>query len=351
MNDHLSPMRFLSFGAGAIGTYIGGSLEVSGNEVVYLERPDVVGDLAKNGLTLKNDEKVHHILHPTIVSSLDDALAKGPYDIAIFAVKSYDTENALVNLLPHKDSIPPILCIQNGVENEMMIGRYLGKEKVISGTVTSAIGRVAAGNVVLERLRGVGVAGGHPLVKSLVDVLNQAGLNAKYFPDANSMKWSKMVTNLICNATSAILDMLPVDIFSNPRLASVEILQLRETLQVMKALGINTVNLPGVPVGLLGFAIMHLPQSLTSYILQKNVGKGRGGKMPSFYLDLKRGHHKSEVDYLNGAVVRYGNQVGISTPVNKVLRDLLIRLTSGELKQDEFVHQPDKLLELLPQMK
>jgi 2-dehydropantoate 2-reductase len=77
----------------------------------------------------------------------------------------------------------------------------------------------------------------------------------------------------------------------------------------------------------------------------KSVGGGRGGKMPSFHIDLHAGRAKSEIEWLNGAVVRYGEKFGIPTPVNKKLTGILIDLTNGEIPLSGFHGQPEKLYE------
>ena len=223
----------------------------------------------------------------------------------------------------------------------------LGPENVIAATVTTAVGRRGAGDIICERLRGIGVAAGHPLSERLTAALDAAGLQAQLFPNAADMKWSKMLTNLIANATSAILDLPPVDIFANPDLYRIEIAQLRETLAVMQAQNIKVVDLPGTPVRLLAFAVRYLPLAVSRPFLKKAVGGGRGAKMPSFHIDLHHGHGKSEVDYLNGAVVRAGKESGVPTPVNQVLNETLLKLTSGELPMDQFSQHPEHLLNLL----
>lgn len=68
--------------------------------------------------------------------------------------------------------------------------------------------------------------------------------------------------------------------------------------------------------------------------------------MPSFHIDLYSGRSKSEVDYLNGAVVRVGEKLGISTPVNRILTETLLGLTEGRIPKNEFAHQPEKFLTL-----
>jgi 2-dehydropantoate 2-reductase len=271
------------------------------------------------------------------------ALTHGPFDAAIFALKSYDTQDALQGLAPHAHNLPPFLCLQNGMDNEPALAAAFGADKVIAGTVTSAIGRRAAGDIVLERLRGLGVAAGHPLSARLASALDGASLNARLYPRAADMKWSKMLTNLLANASSAILDMTPAEIFAHPGLCRLEIAQLRETLRVMAAQQIGVVNLPGTPVRLLALGV-RLPALLSKPLLQRAVGRGRGGKMPSFHIDLYSGRGKSEVNYLNGAVVRAGERLGIPTPANRLLNDTLLALTEGSLELAVFARRPERLL-------
>ncbi len=343
----MNKLHVLSFGAGAIGTYIGGSLALKGHELVFLERPELAAELRERGLHLKLGSIEHALPNPVIAAGLEEALAMGPYDVGLFAIKSYDTANALLELAPHRDKVPPILCLQNGVENESAIAAALGAGNVIAGSVTSAIGRRAAGDIVLERLRGLGIAAGQPLSENLVQTFEAAGLNARLFPRAADMKWSKMLTNLIANATSAILDMTPGEIFNHPGLYWLEIEQLREALRVMTAQHISVTDLPGTPVRALAFAAHSLPLTLSRPLLRRAIGGGRGGKMPSFHIDLHSGRGKSEVDYLNGAVVRFGERYGVATPVNRLLNEILIGLSEGNLPLDGYAKQPERLLKEL----
>jgi len=338
------PLKVLSIGAGAIGTYIGGSLVLGGHKVVFVERSAVAERLKSQGLKIEIDEETQHIPDPIVTGSIDEALAIEDFDVALYALKSYDTEAFLQMPSGIKRSLPPLLCLSNGVENEPALERALGIDMVIPGTVTSAVGRRNAGDITLERLRGMGVADGHPISLALVTALDHVGLNARLFSKGGEMKWSKMLTNLISNATSAILSLPPAEIFAHPMLYQLEIMQLRETLKVMRAQGLNVVDLPGTPVRLLAFAVQYLPLSISRPLLAKAVGGGRGDKMPSFYIDLQSGRGKSEVDYLNGAVVRNGERFNIPTPANKFLNETLMGLTTGKIRMDTYINQPGKLL-------
>lgn len=348
-----SELKFLVLGAGAIGTYIGGSLVLAGYPVVFVEQPKMVEELRAKGLRLdltvdeRRKTKDAFIVDPrsfVIEPSLEDALRYGPFDAAVFALKSFDTASALEGMKPFADRLPPLLCLSNGVDNEPAIAAALGKDKVIYGTVTTAIGRRGPGDIVLEKLRGVGVAAGHPLSERLVAALNRAYLKCHLYPHALSMKWSKMLTNLISNPTSAILNMTAAQVFADKRLYKLEIAMLKECLAVMKAMNLDVTDLPGTPVRALAFATK-LPLWMSKPLLSKAAGSGRGGKMPSFHIDLYSGRAQSEVEFLHGAVVREGKARGIPTPVNQVLTETLTALTKKEIPLEEFAGKPEKLLE------
>jgi len=248
------------------------------------------------------------------------------------------------SLLSHGKTIPPLLCLQNGVDNEDTLSRGLGNDSVIPGTVTSSIGRLDAGNIRLEKKRGIGIADGFPLSRRLVKVFNEANLNAKLYSQPLTMKWSKMLTNLMANASAAIFDMSPAEVFAHPSLYRLEVRQFREALAVMRAQNLHPVNLPETPVVLLAWAMRFLPVKLSQPLIKKVVGGGRGGKMPSFHIDLHSGRGHSEVDYLNGAVVRFGEEFGVPTPVNHLLNETLLQLTRGEIPLQTYARQPEKLL-------
>jgi 2-dehydropantoate 2-reductase len=348
-------LKLLTFGAGAIGTYIGGSLALAGHQVVFVEQQKVVEELREKGMRLDltldarrktRDASLLDSSAFVIVSSLEEALRYGPFDLALFALKSFDTRSALEGIIPLADKMPPILCLSNGVSNEPLIAEALGADKVIYGTVTSAIGRRGAGDIVLEKLRGAGVAKGHALSEKLNDALNKAFLNSRLYEDAASMKWSKMLTNLIANPTSAILDMTAAEVFANRDLYKIEIDMLKECIAVMEAQGLKVVDLPGTPVRALAFATT-LPLWLSKPLLGRAAGAGRGAKMPSFHIDLYSGRGRSEVEYLHGAVVRAGEKFNVPTPVNKVLTETLLALTRGEIPLEEFAHKPERLVSLL----
>ena len=265
----MANLKILCFGAGAIGTYIGGSLALAGEQMVFVEQSAIADELRQRGLRLnltvdkrRRSNPIFTIPSSTFVvaPSLEDALRYGPFDVALFALKSFDTALALESMKAFAEKLPPILCLSNGVDNEPAIANVLGADKVIPGTVTSAIGRRGTGDIVLEKLRGIGIASSHSLSDKLLATANSAYLNAQAFSNAAAMKWSKMLTNLIANPTSAILDMSAAEIFADRKLYRLEIGMLRECLAVMKAQKIPLLDLPDTPVR----AAWHSPRACRS---------------------------------------------------------------------------------------
>jgi 2-dehydropantoate 2-reductase len=339
-------LNILVFGAGAIGGYLGGSLALQGQRVVFLERERNLAELRGNGLQLTLADGSQHSPKVEFVSSYKDAQQTGRFDVALFALKSYDTAAALESLRQDADALPPFLCLQNGIDNEAAIAALIGEERVIAGTVTTAVARGGRGQVRVERLRGVGIADGHLLSQPLAEAMNAAGLNAKLYADGAAMKWSKLLTNLLTNASCAIMDMSPAEVIAHPELFKLECAAQREAVAVMRAQKLKVVDVPGVPVRALATAV-HLPAWMARPLMARSVGRGRGGKMPSLHIDLHSGKGRSEVEWLNGAVVRAGQRLGEATPVNAMLAETLSKLVSGDVPIAAFRHQPEKLLRQL----
>jgi 2-dehydropantoate 2-reductase len=335
--------RFLILGAGAIGSYLGGSLALIGHDIIFLEREKDIPALQRQGIILEIAGERKNIPSISFSHSLDHALAPKP-DLIILAVKTYHLDTILPELIRVKQELPPLLCLQNGVESEKRLADVLGFNLVIPGTVTSAVDCPSKGHIIVRKLRGMGLAGNHPLVKNLADTFSGSGIDCKTYSDPRNMKWSKLISNLLGNASSAILNLTTAQIYANPALYQVEMDQIREALKVMDVQGIRTVNLPGVPVKILAGIIKYLPDWLSYPVLSRMIGGGRGAKMPSFHKDLHSGRGNSEVNQLNGAVVRSGEEYKIPTPVNSFLTETLLSLFEGKLPLDTYSQGQEKFL-------
>lgn len=345
------PLKVICFGMGAIGTYIGGSLAANGAQVTFIEKKEFIKDAAARGIRLNVGGNEINVPNIDITSDIRQALSGGVVDVALIAVKSNDTPSVLESITGLEDEFPPVLCLQNGVENESLIARKLGEENVIGASITSAVGRSGLGDIKLEKLRGVGIETGHPISQRLIDWFNLSGLRAKGYESRADMKWTKMLTNLLANATSAILNWTPAQVYSHPLTWNIELDQISEALDVMKLMHIHLVNLPGTPAKPLMILLNTLPASLSQALVGAPMAKGRGAKMPSFQIDLYSGKTTSEVTFLNGAVSRFASKVGLHSPINDGLCSLLEQMAAGKIAKEEYAGKPEKLDQWLREQK
>jgi len=332
-------MRYLVYGAGAVGGYLGASLALAGFPVAFFDRPEVAARLRAAGLTLEASGTSRRIDALALANRLDRLPT--PPDVVLLTVKAYDCAAAAEQMRLGLPPTVPVVCVLNGIGNEATLAAALGAERVIAASLTSAIQRLDVGMLRVAKSRGIGLASTHALSAGLEADFASAGLHPRLYRDAEGMKWSKLLSNLVANATSAILDWSAEEVFRHRDLYRLEVEALRETVRVMRALGHRPVNLPGVPAGLLGAAVF-LPDWITHPILFRAAAGGRGEKRPSFAYDVGRG--RSEVGWLNGAVVEHGQRLGIPTPASRVLTEVLTMLVEGKRGAAAYRGRPEALL-------
>lgn len=367
----MSAVRIVVIGAGAIGCFVGGRLATAGIDVTLVGRASTAAAVRNRGLELRVAGGVTQTVRSVAAAAStreaflsqergtgrasqpeETATLPSPYDLAILTVKSYDTAAALDELAEAAAMavapLPPVLSLQNGVGNEETIAARLGPDSVIAGTITAPVEVLEPGTVQVTKPRfAVGLApwmaastaSAGPGVEdsasrdqvSLCTISRNfatAGIPAKVYADAPGMKWSKLIMNVIGNATSAILAEPPGVTFADTRIANLEIDALREALRVMSAAGIPLLNVEKYPLGALAPLLRFGPRALLRPALQRIVGGARGGKMPSLFLDLDAGKRGSEIGWYNGAIVRKGEEVGVETPVNLLLTQTVRQLVA-----------------------
>ncbi len=166
------------------------------------------------------------------------------------------------------------------------------------------------------------------------------------FADYRALKWTKLLLNLPANAQCAILDRTPAQVMADPIAARLEARAWQETLAVMARLNIRPVTLAGYPLPLLAPLARRLPPNWLAAGLRRLVAGGRGSKMPSLHIALAEGK-RSEVAWLNGAVMRFGRAAGVPTPANAAFADVLLALTAGQADRAEHRGRPEKLAALV----
>lgn len=341
-------MDILVYGAGAVGGYLGGRLAQHGHQVTLIARQVTADLINANGLTITEAGATVRT-RPTAVTSIAQAFMGGrSYDLILLTMKAYDLAAAVDPLLAFASSTAMILPVQNGIDVERPLIEQFGPARVVVGALTTPISKESGNSLIVERSdRGLALAPAArgQNIKPWIQLMRQAGIPVKRVRDYEAMKWSKALLNIIGNATSAILNRPPGVVYASTAVFDLEMRMLRETLAVMRERRIRVVNLPGSPARSLARLLRWAPRFVLQPIMQGRVARGRGDKMPSFYLDLAGGRGQSEVVYHNGAIARAGEAAGVPTPVNAVLNDILLQLTYETVDWREFDGQPGRLVQ------
>lgn len=344
--------QVLVYGAGAVGSLVAAALAESRPpagappRVTVLGRRPHVAAIRTWGLILDGAAGRTVCKNVDSVTSLDDLAA--PPDIVMLAVKAYQVPEALALLagvLARPDT--SVVVLENGVGSEETVAGVIGGDRTVSGAVTISVEQGRPGSV-RRHTRGGGIAlapvGAASPVGCAAALFRTSPLAVRTYPDAAQMKWSKLLLNLLMNATSAILDLPAGAIAGDPRLFTLERAAFHEAVRVVRALGLRPVALPGFPVPLL-VRVMAAPPWLGRAVLRRGLSRGRGDKMPSLWHDLERGRRQNEVAVLNGAVAREGARLGVAVPVNRTLTDVLLSLAEGRAERATFRHKPEVLLD------
>jgi 2-dehydropantoate 2-reductase len=308
-------MKVYIVGAGAVGTYLGDLLQSVNVDVTYAPR-----DLAE-------------------VTPVDA-------DVAIVAVKSYDTERAIETL--RKAIQFPQKCVfvspQNGIGNEDKLAAAFGEDNVVAAALTVPVGRNHGnGHGSATKEGGLAFA---PLGKNAYNWLTAAfastGLKVQVVADWRALKWSKLALNIVANASCAILNVLPNRLVHYDEIFTLEIRAIREVRAVMHAMKISPIDLPRYPVRAMQ-GIATLPSPVSRKLLSSRVAGARGTKPPSLLLDLRAGRDQTEVDYLNGAVASAGRDHNVRTPVNAVYARVLEDIAHMPQLWAKYREHPDTL--------
>lgn len=349
LNDRIvnDKLNILVVGAGAIGCFIGGKLAQCGHRITLVGRSSLVNAVQnQKGLRLENVTQSIMVEKIQVADSIMNALAQShdATDLVILTVKSYDTATTLDELIDaYQDAnvqAPTVLSLQNGVGNEEIIASKLSPARVIAGIIMTPVTVPKPGVVVVEKPDDhIGLSVWHPAVaqalfNTIHNALDEAGFSVSLYEDPKSLKWTKLLMNMIGNASSAIMSVPPAEVFAEPQLANMEIDAWREALLVMRKSNIAPINIGNYSFGIFAPLIRTLPKILLRPILQNQIIRARGSKMPSLYLDLNAGKSKSEIQWLNGAVVRQGKSLGIQTPINAMLTDTLQDLVERQQNRE-----------------
>jgi 2-dehydropantoate 2-reductase len=336
-------MEILVMGAGAVGSFLGWAAATGGAHVTLVRRSRV-GPPTDERLTVTRPSG--ELSTTTVAVAGSVAEIAGPPDLVALAVKQFDVAAAL-EALGVWPSVP-VLTVQNGIGAEEATARARPVAPLLAASVTAPVERDRAGMIHWLRPGGVALApvqDDTALLASLETLVRSADVPVGLFDDARAMKWSKLLGNLVANASSGLLDMDPAAIYADAGLFEIERDQLRETLAVMAALHLPIVDLPGSRMRLLALGI-RLPRPVGRLVLSRVVGGARGGKDPSLRPALAAGG-PTEVRWLNGAVAQAAADHGLAAPVNAGLAALVEAAGEDPDRRAWFRNRPDRLLEAL----
>lgn len=308
-------MRIAVLGAGAMGSVYGGRLAAAGSEVwlvdVWREHVDAIN---RAGLRIEGaggDTTV------PVKATVDPAEA-GTTDLVIVFVKSNETAVAVrgAGALAGPDTV--FLTLQNGLGNRDIIASIVGEERTLAGVSYISAQIVGPGHVRQSTVRPtlLGEMDGRESerVRRIAGLLSEAGLPAEITHNAQGEIWGKLLVNAVANAACALTACTAGEISTFPSGQELVRLVAEETAAVASALG---VKLPYPdPV----------EKALTS-------GRAAGNIKPSMLQDVEKGRW-TEVDFINGAVVRAGEKAGVPTPYNRALT-LLVRLLEAHQHGEE----------------
>ena len=297
-------MKIVMLGAGALGSTIGGTLAMGGNDVHFVDMWQEHVDLInKDGLHMTNEKEDWYVR----VDARTTADTIGEADLVIVLVKSFATKQAVEQLkqtnVIGKNTL--VMSLQNGLGNEETIASVIGSENVISGK-TYVGGRLIQAGYISAGVQGkwtyIGELNGEitDRIQTVCNVFNDAGLLCEVSDNIKGLILDKLLINVAAGALCGITRLPYGPLYEEDYIKDVAVAAIQEGIQVAKAAGVvlksEDPQYPWVA------ASEGLPGTFKTSILQS--------------LELKR---PTEIDFINGSIVEWGKKYGIATPVNQTL--------------------------------
>jgi 2-dehydropantoate 2-reductase len=302
-------------GSGGLGGFYGGRLAHAGYDVHFVARGAHLAAMREQGLTIESE--THGNIHLPRVNVTDDPASIGAADIVIIGVKLWDTEAAARAVKPLVGPGTGVLSLQNGVIKDDILRRHYGGDALMGGAayVGTTIARpgVIRQTGPLQRLV-FGEYDGRVSARAegFLDALLKAGIQAELSTDIRRTLWEKYVFLVGLSGSTATVRMPIGPIRENPRTRAFLLDLMKETVAVGRAHGVK------------------LPEDYAEQRLAfaDSVAYDMSS---SLHHDLERGN-PLEVEWLSGGVVQLGAAVGVPTPVNRAVWDVLALHAQGKPK-------------------
>jgi 2-dehydropantoate 2-reductase len=299
-----APLTVAVMGAGAVGCYFGGMLARAGHRVTLIARPSHVQAIERDGLRMESKTFDEHVR----LAASSDASAVQRADLVLFCVKSTDTESAGAQMLPYLSPNVLVLTMQNGVDNAERLRTVLPAHTVAAAVVYVATEMAGPGHV-KHHGRGDLVIEPSAASAGVAQALIAAGVPTEISDNVRGALWLKLILNCAYNAVSAITQ-LP---YGKTAVGEgVQVVMQDVVAECQAVARADGVELAGDVDAAVRMIFDTMP-----------------GQFSSTAQDLARGK-KSEIDYLNGLIVRRGAALSIATPANRVLWSLVKLLESKQ---------------------
>jgi 2-dehydropantoate 2-reductase len=336
-------------GAGAVGAYAGAHMAQAGEDVTFIDPwPANVETMKAQGLKVSHIRDVPEWTTPVRalhLTELQQVAKEKPFDIAFVCMKSYDTEWATVMIAQYLAPAGFVVSLQNCM-NEATIAGVVGWGKVV-GCIASSITvdlyepghvRRAAGKSgdrhtvfrtgevhgrITDRVREV---------ERLVALTDSALVTSNLWGE----RWSKLVTNAMANGLSACTGLISKDILRNDTLRRFGARLGSEAIRVGQALGYELEDIHHIDPDVIARAGEGDAAATREYDAHRleEVNKAGGGEhRPSMGQDMVKGR-RTEIDFINGFIVRQGERIGLPAQANAALTDIVRRVERGELRAD-----------------
>ncbi|MGA3398888.1 MAG: ketopantoate reductase family protein [Acetobacteraceae bacterium] len=304
-------MRIVIMGAGGLGGYFGARLAAAGNDVAFIARGAHLAAIRKDGLRVTS---ALGDLHLRDVVATDDASTLAPADVVIIGVKLWDTEAAATAVKPLVRPGSAVVSFQNGVGKDDVLAGVLGRAAIIGGVgqigvVIASPGVIAHTGTMAKLIFGELDNRRSARVEALYAACTAAGIDAEIADDIGLAIWQKFVFLVGMSAVTSTMRSSIGPIRANPQARGFLLDVVREAVAVGRAMG---VALPEDYAERRMAFIDTLPPQMTA----------------SMQGDLARGG-RLELPWLSGAVVDLGAPVGVATPLNRAVRDVLALYVDG----------------------
>ncbi len=309
-------------GAGSVGCYVGARLAAAGRDVTLLLRAPLAGTIARYGLRVSDLDGGDETVPPTALKlSTDPETALRAADIVLVTVKSRDTAPMAELIAAHAPKNAVVISLQNGVENAQVLRRRLGPEaQVVDAMVPFNVVQTNTDSEAPRFHRATSgtmqIAAG---VEGLRDFLSVPFAHFAEHSDIEAALWGKLLVNLN-NALNALSDLPLIEQLGDRRWRLLISRQMREGLAVLRAAQIRPAPVEGMPPRLIALALT-LPDALFRLAARGMLAVDRSARS-SMWEDLRAGR-PTEIDYLQGEIVRQAEKHGLEAPLSRRVLQLV----------------------------